>query len=178
MDCSLGRHRNPFCYIFSLACLLLPVCMWWRDVISAQSAETSDNSHQAALVCTAFTARTGTPWAWRRSTWGIAQKNISLGAAGVEKHRAWLREEAGSGCQLMLSMEPHWCHKARRYWSVPSRNVVWKFQRGLWYYEGLGLSNVESEDPLIWLTMKVDSHYIPCPVPIKLDSKMPYLGCS
>lgn len=131
MDCSLGRHRNPFCYIFSLACLLLPVCMWWRDVISAQSAETSDNSHQTALVCSAFTARTGTPWAWRRSTWGVAQKNISPGAAGVEKHRAWLREGAGSGCQLMLSMKPQWCHKARRYWGVPSRKVVWKIQRGL-----------------------------------------------
>lgn len=83
MDCSLGRHRNPFCYIFSLACSLLPVCMWWRDVISTHSVETSDNSHYTVPAWAAFTARTGTPGIWKHPTRGLTQKNISPGAAGV-----------------------------------------------------------------------------------------------
>lgn len=114
MDCSLGRQRNPFCYIFSLACLLLPVCMWWRDVISTHSVETSDNSHYTVPVWATFTARTGTPWIWKHPSRGLTQKNISPDAAGVGKHHTRLGKEQAPGCQLTLPTNLHQCHQARR----------------------------------------------------------------
>lgn len=150
MDCSLGRHRNPFCYIFSFACLLLPVCMWWRDVISAHSAETSDNSHQTAWVSAAFTASTGTPWIWRRSTCGVTQKNISLDAGGVGKLCAWLGEGAGKGC-------PWRCVDATKHAGTRSSHCnVKKTERALGSCR-IGM-DMGSGIALTWQTVKGDFH--------------------
>lgn len=159
MDCSLGRQRNPFCYIFSLACLLLPVCMWWRDVISTHSAETSDNSHYTIPVWATFTARTRTRWIWKHPTRGLTQKDISTDAAGVGKHCARSGKERAPGCQMMLSTKLHRCHQAHRRWGLPSCNVEWKIQRRFWCHtyrlRGLGWSSAESKVFLIFQTTKV-----------------------
>lgn len=120
MDCSLGRQINPFCYIFSLSCLLLPVCMWWRDVISAHGVETSDNSHYSIPVWAAFTARTWTPWIWKHPNHGLIQKNISADAAGVGKHHMRSGKEQVPGCWLMLSTKLRWCRQACRSWGLTS----------------------------------------------------------
>lgn len=149
MDCSLGRHRNPFCYIFSFACLLLPVCMWWRDVISARSAETSDNSHQTAWVSAAFTASTGTPWIWRHSTCGVTEKYQSgCWRCGKALCLAWRRS------RLRLPMKLHECHKARRHKVFPLQCE--EVRRGSGDHAGLGWSDMGSGVALIWQTMKGD----------------------
>lgn len=148
MDCSLGRQRNPFCYIFFLACLLVPVCMWWRDVISTHSIEMSDNSHNTVPVWVTFAARTGTPWIWKHPTHSLTQKNISPDATGAGKHRTRSGKEQTPGCQMTLSMKLHPCHQECMSQGLLSCDVWWKIQRGFWYrtyyLRRPGWSSVES----------------------------------
>lgn len=176
MDCTFGRQRNPFCYIFSR--LLAASCLHVMTGCHFDTQHWDIWQQPLCHPCLSYFHRqnwdtlnmkTSNPWSNRKILAQVLQ---------VRESTVLSKKEGAPSCQLTLPMNVQQCHQMCRCWGLYSCNMDWKIQKGFWchayHLRGLGWPIAESKISLSDYKGS-DFHWVPCPVPVQVNGKMP--GC-